>query len=235
MKMNRSKLARTLQRSTVLEVPPQMDTVRNLERWFARFLLLAFAALVIAVLAACETATTQLKGVWVSPDKGRAPFADVLVIGVLRDATARRMYEDVIVAQLAARGIGARVSYNLLPELGPAPPPGIEKVVRAAGVDAVLVSRTVRTRTDIRVTPGYSHGGPGPLGFQGMWQGGWSAPPNISTVENVDVESQLFDAKDFTVVWSGSSATQPSSSMQQTIGDFARLLVKALVDAKIIA
>lgn len=233
MKRSRSELARTLDRPAVIEVPPQMYEVLKVERWFARLVLLAFAALAIAVLAACETTSTQIKGVWVNPDKGRAPVESVLVIGINRDATARRIYEDAIVAQLAARGIKARVSYSLLPELGPAPPPGIEKVVRAAGADAVLVSRTVRTRTDIRVTPGYSHGGP--MGFHGMWSNSWSVPPNIYTEENVDVESQLFDTKDFALVWSGSSTTQPSSSMQQTIGDFAKLLVKALADAKVIA
>lgn len=231
MKITRSELARTLDRPPVFEAA-QMDTVRELECWI-RVALFAVAALAIAILAACETTSPQLKGVWVSPDKGRAPVESVLVIGVNRDATARHMYEDAIVAQLAARGIKTRVSYNLLPQVGLAPPPGIEKVVRAAGVDAVLVSRTVRASTGIRVTTSYSHGGP--WGFQGMWQNSWSVPPNIHTVENVDVESQLFDAKEFALVWSGSSTTQPSSSMQQTIGDFAKLLVKALADAKVIA
>ena len=215
------------------EAPAQMDAVRKLERWLARVLLLAFAALAIAILAACETTNTQLKGVWVSPDKSRAPVESVLAIGVNRDATARRMYEDAIVAQLAARGVKARVSYNLLPELGPAPPSGIEKVVRAAGVDAVLVSRTVRTSTDIRVTPGHSRGGP--WGLPGLWDSSWPVPPNIQSLENVDVESQLFDAKEFTLLWSGLSTTRSSPSMQQTISDIAKLLVKALWDAKVIA
>lgn len=233
MKRTPSGFAPALQRLPFIELPPQMERVRNLERWLARVVLLAFAALAVAILAACETTNTQMKGVWVSPDKGRVPVESVLVIGINRDTTARRTYEDAIVAQLAARGIKARVSYNLLPELGLAPPPEIEKVVRAAGVDALLVSRIVRTSTDIRVTPGHSPGGP--LGFQSMWHSPWSVPPNIYTVENVDVESQLFDANEFALVWSGSSTTQPSSSMQQTIGDFAKLLVKALADAKAIA
>ena len=209
-----------------------MNTILKVERWLIRFVLLAVAALAIAILAACESTNTQLKGVWVSPDKGRAPVESVLVIGINPDTTARRMFEDAIVAQLAARAIKARVSYDLLPELGPVPPPGIGKVVHAAGVDAVLVSRTVRTSTDIKISPNYTHGGP--LGFPGMWNEFSSVPPSIYTVENVDVESRLFDAKEFALIWSGSSTTQPSTSMQQTIGEFAKLLVKALADAKVI-
>ena len=233
MNTTSSKLAAIRERPPINAEATHVDTVRQLERWFARAMTLAFVTLAIAFLAACETTSTQMKGVWVSPDKGRAPAHSVLVIGVNRDATARRIYEDAIVAQLATRGIEARASYNLLPDLGPAPPPGIEDVVRAAGVDAVLVSRTVRTSTELRVSPGYSHAGP--IGFPGMWHESWSVPPNIYTVENVDVESRLFDVKGLTLVWSGSSTTQPSSSMQQTIGDFAKLLVKALADAKVIA
>jgi hypothetical protein len=233
MKRTPSALARTLERPAVIKVTPRIDDVRRPERLFARIVLFAFAALAIAIVTACETTGTQFKGVWVSPEKGRTPVKSVLVIGVNGDATARRIYEDAIVAQLAAHGTKARVSYDLLPELGPAPPPGIGKVVRAVGVDAVLVSRTLRTSTDIRVTPGYSHGGP--WDFQRMWHDPWSVPPNIQTVERVDVESQLFDAKEFALVWSGSSTTEPSSSMQQSIGDFAKLLVKALADAKVIA
>ena len=78
--------------------------------------------------------------------------------------------------------------------------------VRNAGVDAVLVSRTVRVSTDIRVTPGHSYGS---AGFYGMWGGAFSTAPNVYTVQNVEVESQLFDVKDLALLWSGSSTTNP--------------------------
>ena len=106
-------------------------------------------------------------------------------------------------------GIKAQPSYKLLPELGAVPPPDIETTVRNAGVDAVLVSRTARVSTDIRVTPGHSYG---PAGFYGMWGGAFSTAPNIYTVQNVEVESRLFDVKDLTLLWSGSSTTNPTSS-----------------------
>jgi hypothetical protein len=119
---------------------------------------MSLAAVAAAIFAGCAS-NTQMNGAWVNPEAGqRAPANNVLVIGINRDSTARRVYEDAIVAQFAARGIKAQPSYKLLPELGPAPPPDIETVVRNAGVDAVLVSRTVRVSTDIRVTPGHPDG-----------------------------------------------------------------------------
>ena len=86
-----------------------------------------------------------------------------------------------------------RPSYELLLELGLAPPLDIKSVVRNAGVDAVLVSRTVGVSTEIRVTPGHSDG---PAVFYRMWGSAFSTAPNVYTVQNVEVESRLFDVKD---------------------------------------
>ena len=118
----------------------------------ARVFFISFAAVATAVLEGCASSNTRMNGVWVDPAAGtRAPVNNVLVIGINRDSTARRIYEDAIVAQFAARGIKSQPSYNLLPELGPIPPPDIEMVVRNAGVNSVLVSRTMRVSTDIKV------------------------------------------------------------------------------------
>jgi hypothetical protein len=67
-----------------------------------------------------------------------------------------------------------------------------------------------------------------------MWGGAFSTAPNVYTVQNVEVESRLFDVKDLALLWSGSSTTNPTSSMQQTITEFATVLIKALAEAKVI-
>ena len=208
-----------------------MNSIRKVVTGLAFTVLLLFAAVTVALVFGCAS-NTQMNGTWVNSEAGKRPPANnVLVIGINRDSTARRIYEDAIVAQFSARGIKAQPSYKLLPELGAAPPPDIEMTVRNAGVDAVLVSRTVRVSTDIRVTPGHSYG---PAGFYGMWGGPFSTAPNVYTVQNVEVESRLFDVKDLALLWSGSSTTNPTSSMQQTITEFATVLVKALAEAKVI-
>jgi hypothetical protein len=67
-----------------------------------------------------------------------------------------------------------------------------------------------------------------------MWVAPNSTPPNVYTVQNVEVETRLFDVKDLALLWSGSSTTNPTSSMQQTISEFATVLIKALAEAKVI-
>ncbi len=207
-----------------------MKSIWNLGRGVA-LLFFSLTTLAVAVLAGCAS-TTEINGAWVNPEAHkRSSVNNVLVIGINRDDTARRIYEDAIVVQLAARGIKAQPSYKLLLELGMVPPLDIQSVVRNAGADAVLVSRTVRVRTEIRVTPGHSDG---PAVFYRMWSGAFSTAPNVYTVQNVEVETRLFDVKDLALLWSGSSTTNPTSSMQQTISEFATVLIKALADAKVI-
>ncbi len=210
-----------------------MNLIHNLWRRIALVLSLLFLALGAVIWAG--SATTETNGVWVNHEAGkRARVSNVLVIAIIRDTTARRIYEDTIVAQFAARGIKARASYKLLRELGAAPPPDIEMTMRKAGVDAVLISRTLRASTGIRGTPGYSYVPVGPVGFHGMW-GTFSTAPNIYAVQSMEIETRLFDVKHFTLLWSGSSTTHPTWSMQQTISEFAAALINTLADAELIA
>ncbi|MGE5161211.1 MAG: hypothetical protein ACM3O5_06875 [Betaproteobacteria bacterium] len=203
----------------------------------ARCSLIAGAAL---LLSAC--ASTQFNAQWLNPDAGsRLPVKSVLVIGISRDTTARRVYEDTMVAQLAARGVKAQPSYRSLPDDGPAAQPAIERAVRDAGADAVLLSRTVSVVNEVRVSPGMVVGPPYGFGwggfygyYHGMWASAYAIPPSVYTVQNVVVDTRLFDAKDFMVLWSGSSTTTPTSSMQKTIAEFAASLVTALADARAI-
>ena len=64
---------------------------------------LAGAALVVAAimtLSGCGT-STELNAQWVNPQAGnRLPVKSVMVMGINRDSTARRIYEDAMVAEL---------------------------------------------------------------------------------------------------------------------------------------
>ena len=210
-----------------------MNLIDNLWRRIALVLSLSFLALGAVIWA--SSATTETNGVWVNNEAGkRARVSNVLVIAIIRDTTARQIYEDTMVAQFAARGIKARASYKLLRELGAAPPPDIEMTMRKAGVDSVLISRPLRARTGIHATPGYSYVPVGPVGFHGMW-GTFSTAPNVYAVQSMEIETRLFDVKHLALLWSGSSTTPPTWSMQQTITEFAVALINTLADAKLIA
>nr|MBA2412635.1 hypothetical protein [Burkholderiaceae bacterium] len=54
------------------------------------------------------------------------------------------------------------------------------------------------------------------------------------TVQNVLVDTRLFEVKDYTLLWSGSSTTVPTGSMQRTIEQFVGTINAALVRDKVI-
>jgi hypothetical protein len=140
-----------------------------------------------------------------------------------------------MVAQLTARGVKAIASYKLLPDDGPASQEAIQKAVGEAGADAVLTSRTVSVTNEVRVSPGMVMGPPYPFGwggfygyYHGMWSSAYYMPPTVYTVQNVVVDTRLFDAKEFALLWSGSSTTTPTSAMQTTISQFVTTLIEAM-------
>ena len=111
-------------------------------------------------------ASTAINARWVNPQAGnRLPVKSVMVMGINRDSTARRIYEDAMVAQLNARGVKAVQSYKFLPEDGPAEQQVIQAAVAKVGADAVLISRTVSVTNEVQVSPGYVAGPP--------WGFGW--------------------------------------------------------------
>jgi hypothetical protein len=48
------------------------------------------------------------------------------------------------------------------------------------------------------------------------------------------VDTRLFEVKDYTLLWSGSSTTVPTGSMQGTIEQFATTITAALTRDKVI-
>ncbi|MDQ3216026.1 MAG: hypothetical protein M3P99_08140 [Pseudomonadota bacterium] len=206
-----------------------------------RLVGLAVLAAATLALSACAT-STALNAQWVNPQAGsRLPVKSVMVMGINRDSTARRIYEDAMVAELGARGVKAVQSYKTIPGDGPAEQQAIQSAVTGVGADAVLISRTVSVSNEVRVTPGLVAGPPwgfGWPGFYGYYHGFWSAayavPPSVYTVQNVLVDTRLFDAKEYVLLWSGSSTTMPTGSMQQTIQDFAKVIGATLAKDKVV-
>ena len=123
--------------------------------------LAGVALLSAAVLALSGCASTAINAQWINPQAGnRLPVKSVMVMDINRDSTARRVYEDAMVAELAARGVKAVQSYKSLPGDGPAEQQAIQAAVSSAGADAVLISRTISVTNEVRVSPGYVAGPP---------------------------------------------------------------------------
>lgn len=210
-------------------------------RWLSR---LAAVACVVAA-SACSTPTV-VNSQWSDPQFTAKPIRAIVVFGITGDTTNRRVYEDAMVAQLVAKGVKATPSYQFAPGPGPASQAVMQKAIADAGADGVLLTRIVNISQQVRVTPGTNFG-PGPAwgpwgpgwggagfgGFHGFYGGMWASsmniPPTISVDENVGADTRLFEAKNFSVVWSASTTTTTGyASTTALIQGFAGVIVGAL-------
>jgi hypothetical protein len=174
---------------------------------------------------------------WVNPEvKGKPPLRSMLVMGITKDPNNRRNFEDEMVAQLGARGVKAVPSYRYAPEAGAAEQVRLEQAVKESGAAAVLLSRVVNVSEEVKVTPGMYMGPPMGYGFGGfygyyggMWASSYYTPPTIYTERNVAADTRVFEAKNFTLIWSASTTTTPSGgSVASLLQQFSKLIVDAL-------
>ena len=212
-------------------------------------MLMMFAA---AAVAGCATEATRLDAQWVNPQfAGQRAVRSLMVMGVSRDASTRRLYEDRMVASLGAAGVRAVQAYLTLPDDGPIPEDRLRRAVRAADVSHVIVSRIVNVTQQVNVTPGTvsttawgpgpgwgpgSPWGPGWRGFHGHHSSMWgptmiSTPPRITTTQDLNADTRLFDSLNAEVLWAASTTTSlgtKSATVPQIIDQFVGLIVATL-------
>jgi len=183
----------------------------------------------VVLLAGC--ASTTLQSQWRDPGYTGGPFRKVFVIGLsARDVTARRIFEDVMVAKLMVVGVQAVPEWQHLPSDGPLPEGAVSAAVDGNGADAVLIARLVGIDTRISVSP-VAVPGPGWYGPYAGWYSGWYSAPQVTQYDVVIVETSLYDTKTKRLVWSATSQTVDPASVQKEAPAFADTIIGALQKA----
>jgi hypothetical protein len=131
------------------------------------------SAATVLLVASC--ASVSVTNQWKDPSWSGPPATNVLVIGVSRSDTTRRLFEDTFVRDLTAAGVRASASYASIPP-GDGGSAKLGDVVKSTGSDAVLVTRVQRVEDRINVTPT----GPGYGGFYGWYGGAWASTPEVT-------------------------------------------------------
>ncbi|PLX80005.1 MAG: hypothetical protein C0616_09475 [Desulfuromonas sp.] len=204
--------------------------------------LLSWTTLIsIAVLLAACT-TTSVIGSWSSPTfKGK--ISKVYVIGVARQETNRRIFEDEFSRQLAVNGARGIPSYRDIPASRNADKEVIAAKARAKGADTLLITRATGKRTEEVVNPGrvttYDYGPrhynrrdyhPAPYyrNFGDYYTRSREVivePATVTTFKIVTVEANLYDASTSELVWSAQLETALEGSMEGMITDFVTTVI----------
>jgi hypothetical protein len=206
---------------------------------------LALAGAAAVLLASCASNPTTLDAQWVKPGfAGKRSANDIMVMAAARDATNRRLTEDRMVAQLTDLGVKAVQSYKFIAQDGPVTEELLRTAVGQAGVSHALVSRVMNVSTQVNVSPGMVMGpawGPG-WGWGGGWGPGWggwagyhnamwatSVPPQVTTTQNIHVDTRLLETQDATVIWSAATTTSTGfNSVEQLIDSFVAIIVRTM-------
>jgi hypothetical protein len=198
-----------------------------------------FASLLAASAAAllCGCASTTIVNQWENTaDRGPA-CRSLLVVGVTRNASVRRVFEDELVKAALARGVVAIPSYTLIPEDGPVPDARLAEAVRRAAVDCVLTTRVVQTAQQLEVVPQPAFWGP-PWGFYGWYGGAWGPayayPPQVVVRDIVYAEVRLFRSGPDTLAWAATTQTFAPSDVRKESAEFAQLIFGQLAERKLV-
>jgi hypothetical protein len=190
------------------------------------------APIAAVLLAAC--ASTELINQWSNPAYTSPSFKRVMVIGVARQASIRRSFEDEFVAQLKVAGIDAVPSYQYIREEGQVEEGRLKQGVAQAGADAAIITRLVKREQKTQVTPGLYHPTPG---FYGWYSSGWVGyyePPRVYQYEVYTSETSLYDMTRNEVVWSGTAQTTSPGDINREIKSYAEIMIRALKEKRLI-
>lgn len=194
------------------------------------------------VLGACSS--TSITGSWKNPDF-TGKVEQVYVIGIAKQETTRRIFEDEFSKQLAVLGVTGMPSYTDLKINEETNQDLIAAKIKANGADSVLMARAVSSRTEQVVNPGYVSGpayGPGYAG-RGYYPdpyyrhyGGYYArsydivyqPATVSEFQIVTIEANLYSAASGELIWSAQLETVVEANLSSLINDFIKVVTRDL-------
>jgi len=187
--------------------------------------------ILILVLMTAGCASTKLTNTWRAPDYTDS-VSSLVVVGVSKQASVRRVFEDEFAAQLRSRGVRATPSYTLVPEDGPVDEKRLRAAVESTDADAVIITRLVRIESKVTVSQ------PGPpvayrydpyyYGFYSRAWVGYYEPPIVQQYDVVTAETTVFVRDRAEPVWSGTTETFAPTDIKKETTGFSKVVIDAL-------
>jgi len=213
---------------------------------FARIIGLG---IVVLLVAACSS--TTMSGSWSDP-AFKNKVKNVYIIGIAKNETTRRIFEDAFSGNLGTHGVRTVSSYKDLPNSEEVTREDIIKGMTDEGCDSVLLTKLVGQRQETVTTPGrvsgYSSGygnRGGNYGNRGGRYSNWGSyyggrhdvvytPPTSTEFTILTVESVLYDLQTEKMIWSGQLETIVEQNIEKNIQDFVIEVSKDMADKGII-
>lgn len=193
--------------------------------------------LIFCLLLTTFCARTTLDSVWKDPNYQGGKFKKVLVVGVAKNQTNRRLFEDKFAAELKTYGTDAISSYTIIPSAEKLNKATVQSKVETLEIDVILVTKVVNLKEERT----YSRGSY-PLRYQRGWHGEYSRGYNEYTqgrgsyyeYKVVSLETNIYDAQTDKLIWSGWSDTVLEDSVESAIVSLIQVITKSLSDNQLL-
>jgi len=192
-------------------------------------------AVVLSALTGC--ATTKISSSWKDPAYHGHPNR-IMVIGMTKQVTNRRVFEDEFVRLIKAAGTDAIASYTVLSGKLDTDHTGITAAMKRQGADAVLITRLLEIKTENIYVPGTVDALPMRyeswsyhyrFGYDIMYSPGYMAEERYAVVE-----TSLYDTTDDRLLWSAKSRTELKGADHQQIKSIVKALVSSMTEEQIL-
>lgn len=183
-------------------------------------------AILLASVLVSGCASTELVNSWRDPDYAES-VTSLVVLGVSKQASVRRVFEDEFATQLRTRGIRAIPSYTLIADDGPLDEGSLRAAIESANTDGVIITRLVNIQNRTMVTSNATVGAPYYYGFYSRaWVGYYE--PSVHQYEVVTAETTVFARERAEPVWSGTTETFAPEDLKKETTGFAKTVISAL-------
>jgi hypothetical protein len=196
-------------------------------------------AVLAAGLVAC--ASTTLDGSWTRPEiVGKRLTDPVLVVGIARDETVRRLYEDTMVERLGALGVNATTSHSLVPgALGREAPDRLAEAARKSGARHMLSTAVIGHDVEVSMTHDPMMYGAGWAGYRGWYGHYWGfAYPVRTDVRTYNVyvaQTSLTEVASDRIDWTARTRTTEPSDIAAEVVAFVDVIIGAMAKSGLVA
>lgn len=192
------------------------------------FLLFLYVPLMLS-FAACSS-KAKITSSWIDPSLKGYSANNVLVMGVSKDETRLKLYENVFVDLFARNNVRAMASYKVIGTVSEPNRADVEAAIKKTGASSVLITNVVDKKSETHTFRGATYYRP--TGYYGYYgQAFTKVHVSGSDVTNtvVRLESRLYDVSTDSLVWSAESEAINPELLRT---DFERLIGLLMADLK---
>jgi hypothetical protein len=183
-------------------------------------------------LITTSCATTTLNAVWKDPNYQGGKREKVLVVGVSKNPTQRRLFEDALVAQLKARGTDAVASYTIIPTEEMSDKAAVESKIKTMEVDTILVTKLVAKKTEKVSSAPAPY--PPTYYYRGWYDYYSRSYGDEYEYEVTSLETNLYETETGKLIWSAFSDTYVGTASERDIKSFVKVIINSLSDNQLI-